>query len=62
MEDAADDFMAGMAPGLEEIKHRMLRRPDDPFGKIIVESDTTPQAWCAMALTVGLALMIDASK
>lgn len=44
--------MTGMALGLEEIKHRVLRRRDCRFGKVIVEWDMTPQAWRAMALTV----------
>lgn len=51
-----------MALGLEEIKHRMLRRRDCPLGKVIVEWDTTQQPWRTMALAVGLALMIDASS
>ena len=44
-ENAVDDFMTRTALGLEEVKQRVLRRRDCPFGKVIVVWDTTPQAW-----------------
>ena len=44
VEDAVDDFTTGMALELEEIKHRVLRRRECPFGKAIVQWDTTPRA------------------
>lgn len=46
-ENAVDDFLTRVTQGLEEIKQRVLRRRDCPFGRVIVAWDTTPQAWRA---------------
>ena len=46
-ENAVDDFMTRVALGLVEIKQRVLRRRNCPFGRVIVAWDTTAQAWRA---------------
>jgi hypothetical protein len=43
-ENAIDDFMTRTTLGLEEVRRRVLRRRDCPFGKVVVIWDTTPQA------------------
>lgn len=43
-ENAVDDFATRTILGLEEIRKRLLGRPDCPFGKVIVLWDTSPQA------------------
>lgn len=43
-ENALDDFVTRTALGLEEIKQRVLRRRECPFGHIVVIWDTTPEA------------------
>ena len=43
-ENAIDDFMTRTSLGLEELKRRVLRRPDCPFRKVVVVWETTPEA------------------
>ena len=43
-ENSVDDFMTRTALGLEEVRRRVLRRRECPFGNVVVIWDTTPQA------------------
>lgn len=42
--NVVDDFVTRTTLGLEEIRHKLLRRRDCPFSRVIVIWETTPQA------------------
>ncbi len=43
-ENALDDFVTRTGLGLEDVKRRVLRKRNCPFGRVVVIWDTTPQA------------------